>query len=74
LGRHTFRPAHLHFRISAVGFAPLTTAIYVAGDPFLASDAVFGVRPSLVEDFRRDDASGTAMLIRDFTLARATAT
>jgi protocatechuate 3,4-dioxygenase beta subunit len=70
LGRHTFRPAHLHFRISADGFAPLTTAIYAAGDPYLASDAVFGVRASLVEEFRRDDASGTATLERDFTLAR----
>jgi protocatechuate 3,4-dioxygenase beta subunit len=71
LGRHTFRPAHLHFRISAPGFVPLTTAIYVAGDPYLASDAVFGVRPSLIEDFRRDDVSGTATLVCDFTLAKA---
>lgn len=69
LGRHTFRPAHLHFRISAEGFAPLTTAIYAAGDPFLSSDAVFGVRPSLIEPFRRDDGSATATLERDFTLA-----
>lgn len=69
LGRHTFRPAHLHFRISADGFRPLTTAIYAAGDPYLASDAVFGVRASLIEEFRRDDATGTATLERDFTLA-----
>ena len=71
LGRHTFRPAHLHFRITAEGFAPLTTAIYAAGDRYLASDAVFGVRSSLVEEFRRDEASGPATLERDFTLARA---
>jgi protocatechuate 3,4-dioxygenase beta subunit len=70
LGRHTFRPAHLHFRISANGFAPLTTAIYAAGDPYLTSDAVFGVRASLIEEFRSGDASGTAMLERDFTLAK----
>ena len=73
LGRHTFRPAHLHFRISADGFAPLTTAIYAAGDPYLKSDAVFGVRTSLVEEFRRDEASGNATLERDFTLARTDA-
>jgi protocatechuate 3,4-dioxygenase beta subunit len=70
LCRHTFRPAHLHFRISAPGYRPLTTAIYAAGDPYLASDAVFGVRASLIEEFRRDDASGTATLERDFTLAK----
>jgi protocatechuate 3,4-dioxygenase beta subunit len=71
LGRHTFRPAHLHFRVGAAGFAPLTTAIYLAGDPYLSSDAVFGVRASLIEEFRRDAASGTATLERDFTLAKA---
>ncbi|MDB5071054.1 MAG: intradiol ring-cleavage dioxygenase [Candidatus Eremiobacteraeota bacterium] len=74
LGRHTFRPAHLHFRITAEGFAPLTTAIYAAGDPYLASDAVFGVRTSLIEEFRHGDASGTATLERDFTLAKTGAT
>lgn len=71
LGRHTFRPAHLHFRVGADGFAPLTTAIYAAGDPYLSSDAVFGVRASLIEEFRRDAVSGTATLERDFTLAKA---
>jgi protocatechuate 3,4-dioxygenase beta subunit len=71
LGRHTFRPAHLHFRVGAEGFATLTTAIYAAGDPFLASDAVFGVRASLIEPFRREEASGSATLERDFTLAKA---
>jgi protocatechuate 3,4-dioxygenase beta subunit len=73
LGRHTFRPAHLHFRISADGFAPLTTAIYAAGDPYLASDAVFGVRQSLVEEFRAGEPAETAVLVRDFTLARSVA-
>jgi len=68
LGRHTFRPAHLHFRISAEGFRPLTTALYAAGDPYLASDAVFGVRDSLIESFHRDEASG-ATLERDFLIA-----
>jgi protocatechuate 3,4-dioxygenase beta subunit len=71
LGRHTFRPAHLHFRVGAAGYDPLTTAIYAAGDRYLASDAVFGVRASLIEEFRRDAASGTATLERDFTLAKA---
>jgi len=71
LGRHAFRPAHLHFRISAPGYRPLTTAIYAAGDPYLDSDAVFGVRTSLIEDFRpaaAPDGSQYATLSRDFTL------
>ncbi len=74
LGRHAMRPAHLHFRVHADGFHPLTTAIYVAGDPYLRSDAVFGVHDSLIEEFRPGtDASGEplATLERDFVLARA---
>jgi protocatechuate 3,4-dioxygenase beta subunit len=74
LGRHAMRPAHLHFRIHAEGYRPLTTAIYVAGDPYLDSDAVFGVRDSLIDEFRPGrDAAGNAIatLERDFVLAPA---
>ncbi|KAJ6487652.1 intradiol ring-cleavage dioxygenase [Mycena sanguinolenta] len=48
LGRHLFRPAHLHMMLEAPGFQKLTTALYFKGDPFLASDAVFGVKSSLI--------------------------
>jgi hydroxyquinol 1,2-dioxygenase len=51
LGRHPFRPAHIHVRIFARGFAPITTHLFVKGDPYLASDAVFGTKDSLVVDF-----------------------
>jgi hydroxyquinol 1,2-dioxygenase len=51
LGRHPFRPAHIHFRISADGYDLLTTALYIAGDEYLESDAVFGSRESLVVDY-----------------------
>jgi catechol 1,2-dioxygenase len=51
LGRHTFRPAHIHVRVQAEGFAPLTTHLFVNGDPYLDSDAVFGTKDSLVVDF-----------------------
>ncbi len=74
LGRRPFRPAHLHFRIAAEGYRPLTTAIYAQGDPHLASDAVFGVRDSLIEEFRcAADAGGApqATLQRDFAIVRA---
>ena len=56
LGRHAMRPAHIHFIVGAPGFEPVTTHVFVAGDEFLDSDAVFGVKDSLVEPFTlRDD-------------------
>jgi len=51
LGRHPFRPAHMHFIVSAEGFDPVTTHTFVAGDPYLNSDAVFGVKRSLIAQF-----------------------
>jgi len=48
MGRHAFRPAHIHFLIEAPGYRPLVTHLFVAGDPYLAEDAVFAVKPSLV--------------------------
>jgi hydroxyquinol 1,2-dioxygenase len=58
LGRHPYRPAHLHFMICAPGFKTLTTALYIAGDPYLDSDAVFGSKESLVVSYRRSPAEG----------------
>ncbi|OZC59821.1 6-chlorohydroxyquinol-1,2-dioxygenase [Rhodococcus sp. 06-621-2] len=49
--RHPYRPAHIHFIVGADGFHPITTHIFVAGSPYLESDAVFGVKDSLIEDF-----------------------
>ena len=46
-GRHAWRPAHLHFKVVAPGFAPLVTELYMSDDPYLDEDAVFGVRASL---------------------------
>jgi len=58
LGRHPMRPAHVHFIITAPGYQPVTTHVFVEGDPYLESDAVFGVKESLIVPFvRRDDAS-----------------
>src|ERR1700682_4751961 len=48
MGRHPFRPAHIHFMISAPGYRTLVTHLFFEGDEFLESDAVFGVEPSLV--------------------------
>lgn len=51
LGRHPNRPAHLHFIVSADGYKPVTTHIFVPDDPFIDSDSVFGVKESLLADF-----------------------
>jgi protocatechuate 3,4-dioxygenase beta subunit len=50
-GRHAMRPAHIHFMISANGYERLITHLFVKGDAYLNSDAVFGVKDSLVLDF-----------------------
>ena len=56
LGRHPYRPAHLHYIVEAEGFAPVTTHIFVPDDPYIDSDAVFGVKKSLLAEFvKRDD-------------------
>ena len=55
MGRHPMRPAHIHFIVGAPGFEPVTTHMFVAGDPHLDSDAVFGVKDSLVERFAAHD-------------------
>lgn len=60
LNRHPFRPAHIHMLVSAEGFAPVTTHLFVKGDKYLDSDAVFGTKDSLVVDFIRHDSSEEA--------------
>ncbi len=55
-GRHPWRPAHVHFRIVADGYVPLVTHIFASGDQYLTSDAVFGVKPSLVVELERHEA------------------
>jgi protocatechuate 3,4-dioxygenase beta subunit len=57
-GRHPYRPAHIHFIISAEGFRTVTTHVFVRGDDYLETDAVFGVKESLILDFiEHDDPS-----------------
>lgn len=56
MGRHPYRPAHIHFIISADGYKSVTTELFVDADPYLDSDAVFGVRESLVVPFVRNDS------------------
>ncbi len=51
MGRHPNRPGHIHMKVYAPGHVTLTTHLFVANSPYIDSDAVFGVRPSLIVDF-----------------------
>ncbi|SKA90553.1 hydroxyquinol 1,2-dioxygenase [Agreia bicolorata] len=58
--RSPMRPAHIHFMVSADGYKTLITHIFVAGDPWLDGDAVFGVKSSLIVDFFEHPATSAA--------------
>ena len=65
--RHPWRPAHLHFMIVADGYERLVTHVFRSGDQYLDSDAVFGVRESLVADWTRQP-DGSHLLEYEFVL------
>ncbi|KAK5091298.1 hypothetical protein LTR05_001481 [Lithohypha guttulata] len=78
LGRHPWRPAHMHFMFEGEGWDRLITALYVRGDPYETTDAVFGVKDSLIVDINTvtDEAMakqydvkvGSKLLTYDFVL------
>jgi catechol 1,2-dioxygenase len=71
LGRHPYRPAHMHFIVSAEGYDPITTHTFVAGDDYLTSDAVFGVKGSLIAEFEPVTGGDTKWRsVYDFVLHR----
>jgi hydroxyquinol 1,2-dioxygenase len=59
MGRHPYRPGHIHMIVSAPGHAAVTTHLFVADSDYLDSDAVFGMKESLVAKFARHEP-GTA--------------
>jgi hydroxyquinol 1,2-dioxygenase len=59
MGRHPRRPGHIHMIVSAPGHHGVTTHLFAAGSQYIDSDAVFGVKESLVTTFRKHPA-GTA--------------
>lgn len=81
-GRHPWRPAHVHFMISAPHHRTLVTHLFVAGGDYLDSDAVFGVKQSLIVDLAehspgrapdgRNCPAGWQSLDYHFRLARST--
>ncbi|AVH45402.1 dioxygenase [Agrobacterium tumefaciens] len=55
LGRHPYRPAHMHFLVTAPGFQKLVTHTFVGDDYYINSDAVFGVKKTLVAPYEKTD-------------------
>ncbi|ANB12866.1 hypothetical protein AWJ20_1144 [Sugiyamaella lignohabitans] len=53
LNRHPYRPAHIHFKIKKEGYDELITALYVKGDEYETSDAVFGVKSELLIELKK---------------------
>lgn len=59
-GRHPYRPAHIHFMVGPPGHETLVRHVFPAGDPYLDSDVVFGVKYSLVRALERQEPEITA--------------
>ena len=59
LGRHPYRPAHMHYLVTKPGWQKLVTHTFVGGDEYLTSDAVFGVKDSLVAPYERLEGADT---------------
>ena len=59
LGRHPYRPAHMHYLVTAPGYQRLVTHTFVGNDEYLTSDAVFGVKDTLVAPYERLEGGGT---------------
>lgn len=77
LKRHPYRPSHMHFMFEKPGYDHLITSLYIKGSEFETSDAVFGVKETLVValgDVNQDQAEkygvnlGTKLLSYDFVL------
>jgi len=72
MGRHAMRPGHIHMIVSAPGHHAITTHLFAAGSKYLDSDAVFGVKDSLVTGFTRHEPGkapdGTSMATPYYTV------
>lgn len=51
LGRHPFRPAHMHFIVTAPEFEKIITHTFISDDPYINDDTVFGVKESLIAKY-----------------------
>jgi hydroxyquinol 1,2-dioxygenase len=63
LDRQPNRPAHIHFIVSAPHYKPVTTHIFTPDCPWLKDDAVFGVKESLIADFKKSTDTKRAVTL-----------
>lgn len=59
MGRHPYRPAHMHYLVTAAGYQKLVTHTFVGDDFYITSDAVFGVKKTLVAPFEKLQGAAT---------------
>ena len=71
LDRHTMRPAHIHFILTANKYKSLTTELFDRNDRYIANDTVFAVKESLIVDFvpTEDNPMAEYSLQYNFSLA-----
>jgi hydroxyquinol 1,2-dioxygenase len=62
IGLSLDRPAHIHFAVTAAGYARLVTSIFDGSDPAIGRDALFAVKPGLIGDFRAEK-SGVSLVV-----------
>ena len=53
VGQHPWRPAHIHFKVSADGYQPLVTQVFFPDDPYLENDTIGAVKDTLVRPLER---------------------
>jgi hydroxyquinol 1,2-dioxygenase len=68
---HPFRPAHVHFIVGAEGYEQIVTQLFTEGDEYLDSDAVFGVKNSLVVEYQPSSGDEDFLVNYDFILVRS---
>ena len=57
VGQHPWRPAHIHFKVTAAGHEPLVTQVFFPDDPYLENDTIGAVKAALVRPLERHDGS-----------------
>ena len=55
IGQHPWRPAHIHFKVTAEGHQPLVTQVFFPDDPYLENDTIGAVKAALVRPLQRQD-------------------
>jgi protocatechuate 3,4-dioxygenase beta subunit len=55
MGQHPWRPAHIHFKVTAPGHRTLVTQVFFPDDPYLENDTIGAVKPALVRPVEKED-------------------